>query len=111
MVMSLSLHEQALTAFLSQLQKSFSPHLEQVILFGSYSKGEALSDSDIDILIIISDEDFSLRRAIISLSAEIFLQYAVDISPKVLSLHDFELARKKNNLFIQKILSEGEIIV
>ncbi len=111
MIMSLSLHQQALTAFLTKLQKDYSPLLERIILFGSYSKGEALPESDIDVLIIITTEDFRLRRAIISLSAEIFLQYAVDISPKVLSLHDFELAQKRNNLFIQHILSEGEIIV
>ena len=109
--MSISLQKQALTDFITKLQQTYSPFLEKVILFGSYVRGEALKDSDIDVLVVIKDEDFHLRRAIISLSAEIFLQYFVDISPKVLSLHDFEMARDKKNLFITNILSEGEVIV
>ena len=82
-----------------------------MILFGSFSQGKSSPDSDIDLLIIITEEDFHIRRAIISLSADIFLQFGIDVSPKVLSLHDFNLAQKNNNLFIQNILSQGEVLV
>lgn len=109
--MSSSLHQQALSSFLRALQKDFSSSLEQVILFGSFSQGTSSPESDIDLLVIISQEDFHIRRAIISLSADIFLQYGIDVSPKVLSLEDFERAQKNNNLFIKSVLSEGEVLV
>lgn len=38
-----------------ELQKIYKRRLRQVILYGSYARGEATKDSDIDVAVILSD--------------------------------------------------------
>ena len=44
-----------LSTLLSQLSQHYQERLDRVILFGSYARGEATSDSDIDVLVILEE--------------------------------------------------------
>ena len=44
--------QSALTAFTRRMQQKYQP--EQVILFGSYARGEATDYSDVDVLVVSS---------------------------------------------------------
>ena len=41
----------------SELKKKFKEKLDKIILFGSYARGEYDSESDIDLLVLIDDEE------------------------------------------------------
>jgi len=64
--------------------------IEEVILFGSTARGEATVASDVDLLVITSEEDFRLRRNLIGLAYDILLETGVNLSVKVLSRDDAE---------------------
>ena len=78
------LEQQALQEFVYYLRKSNPDQVEVVALFGSKARGDSQRDSDIDILVILSQEDRSLRRAILKQAARISLEYDVLLSPRVI---------------------------
>jgi predicted nucleotidyltransferase len=50
-------HEKALAYALEQIQASpLAPYVTDVILFGSIARGNARFDSDVDLLMLVSDE-------------------------------------------------------
>ena len=63
--------ERALKTFVGRLQGSFPDQLHQVSLFGSKARGESDADSDVDVLIIINQDNRSLRREIIDIDSDL----------------------------------------
>lgn len=94
---------------ISELKGKFHDDLHSVILFGSYVKGTAQTYSDIDILIILnrkfanwmerSDLEIELRKRLYRTVGQ--------VSPKVGSLEELEIALKAYNPLILSILDSG----
>ena len=57
------------------LQKGYPAEVTRVVLFGSKARGDFQADSDIDLLVLVQHENWSLRNAIWSLAAAIELDY------------------------------------
>jgi uncharacterized protein len=95
----------ALDAFLTKAIYRWGDRIEEVILFGSTARGEATPSSDLDLLVITSEEDFRLRRSLIGLAYDIMLETGVNLSVKVLSRGDLE--RRRNSPFLKAVLAEG----
>lgn len=73
---------------ISLKMKNFVPEAE-TILYGSEARGEAMPDSDIDILVLLPDLDSNYkyverRSYILGLMYELSLASGVDISPIIL---------------------------
>ena len=81
------------------------------ILFGSEARGEALQDSDIDILILLDKEKITLhdRREVTYPLYDVELETGVIISPKVFSKQQWE-----TQLFItpfyHNVIKEGIVL-
>jgi predicted nucleotidyltransferase len=69
------------------------------------ARGTAVEDSDIDLLVVIDEEDFRLRRELVGLSFDILLETGGDLSVKVLSNRDFQT--HKSHSFLRNVLAEG----
>jgi len=82
--------ERALTAFVGRLQESFPDQIHQVSLFGSKARGESDPDSDVDVLVIIDQDNRSLRRDIIDIASDLSLEYDVLLSPRVISIQHWQ---------------------
>lgn len=82
-------------------------HAEKVILFGSYSTGEATEDSDVDIFIIApTDERFFERMAtVLELIRDLYK--GLPISPIILRPEEINQRLKVGDQFIQEILEKG----
>jgi len=91
--------------FADAVLKNFGDKIENIILFGSVARGKSNEESDIDILVIIKEEDFRIRRELIGMAFRVLLKTHNDISVKVLSKRDFDAA--VNISFIRHIRSEG----
>jgi len=80
---------------------------ERVILFGSYAKGEATEDSDVDILVIASAEErfFERMAKVLELTRDFYNGLA--LSPIVLRPEEIEQRIKIGDQFVQEILDKG----
>ena len=55
-----SLKKAALEEFIQDISQKFHDRLSSVILYGSYARGDALPDSDVDVLVVLnSSEDLN----------------------------------------------------
>jgi uncharacterized protein len=80
---------------------------KEIILYGSYAKGEETADSDIDIL-VISDtkERFHERQATVKRLLR-GLQNKVAFSPIVLTPLELDGRLRMNDAFIKEIMDTG----
>jgi uncharacterized protein len=80
---------------------------EKVILFGSYAKGNASKDSDVDLLVIAPTKErffermASVRRLIRD------LRDGLPVSPIVLTPGELEKRRAAGDPFVREILETG----
>ncbi|WP_297470711.1 nucleotidyltransferase domain-containing protein [Thermococcus sp.] len=92
---------QALDEFLRVLRKRFGDSIEEVILFGSYARGDYDEESDIDLL-IIGEVDFNELMDVVT---DILLKYGELISPIVIKPEEF---KRRKDSFIKTVMSEGK---
>jgi len=85
--------QRALQEFVAYLQKSVPDQIELVALFGSKARGDSQQGSDIDVLVILSQEDRELRREILRQAARFSLEYDVLLSPRVIGVERWEQMR------------------
>jgi predicted nucleotidyltransferase len=80
-----------LRAFLAGVRERFGPRVAEIRLFGSYARGDATEDSDVDCLVLLDRVDQDDDRAITNLAADLTWQMAgVVVSPMIMSVADFE---------------------
>ncbi len=83
--------ETTLHAFLAGVRERFGPRVAEIRLFGSYARGDATEESDVDCLILLDRVDQNDDRAITSLAADLTWQIAgVVVSPLTMSVAEFE---------------------
>ena len=97
--------KRAVEEFLKKATQKYGDRIRSVTLFGSVARGAAREESDIDILVVIDEEDFRLRRDLVGLSFDILLETGGDLSVKVLSDRDFQA--HKSYSFLKNVLAEG----
>ena len=98
---------QAIRLFVSQLADLLSPRLLEAVLFGSKARGDSGYWSDMDILVIVQEESWPLRREISRLAARISLDHDVLIGPRVIGQERWERMRQDRFRLYQNILVEG----
>jgi predicted nucleotidyltransferase len=80
---------------------------QKVVLFGSFARGDHHATSDIDLLIIKETKrPFTDRIGDVLALCD----YSIPLEPLVYTPSEFEKMRRENNLFIGKVLQEGEVI-
>jgi predicted nucleotidyltransferase len=99
--------EKAIETFVRRLRADFGQDLTDVRLYGSKARGEARSDSDLDILVLVTRSDYPLKHAILWLAAEISLAYNVLLSPRVVPPEAWRKMARANTLFFRAVQAEG----
>lgn len=95
-----------------KLKGIFGDKLKDVILFGSYARGDYDEESDIDVFVLVDMPDVELKgyiSVISSVTSEIDLEYDVLISVILKDINHFE-SWKKVVPFYLNILKEGRKI-
>ena len=92
----------------SKLPQVAEPYkLDLIVVFGSYAKGTATADSDIDLLVISeSKERFYERQASVRRLLRDLIK-RIPLSPIVLTHKELEYRKKLGDQFINEILETG----
>lgn len=82
---------------------------DKIYIFGSYAKGSAKKDSDIDILFIINKKE--LKTKIAAFCREISAISHVQINGIALTKKEFNEAKKKKEAFVTAIMQPSERLI
>ncbi|MEK6631066.1 MAG: nucleotidyltransferase domain-containing protein, partial [Acidobacteriota bacterium] len=86
-----ALVDATLHAFVAGVRERFGARVVAMRLFGSYARGNATEDSDVDCLVLLDPMDRDADRAITDLAADLTWQIAgVVVSPMTMSVGEFE---------------------
>jgi poly(A) polymerase Pap1 len=88
------------------IARQFTP--ERIILFGSYARGDAGPDSDVDLLVVMPHEEHASRKA-----AEITFRvhprrFALDLI--VRSPETLRQRMQMNDWFVRDLMREGRVL-
>lgn len=81
---------------------------ERVVLFGSYAKGSAHHDSDVDLFIIAESELPRFKRS--RMLYKLFRPYPFAMDLVVYTPQEVEKGKQSPISFVSRVLSEGEVI-
>ena len=99
---------QEISAYLRTISERLKKHYDcNVILYGSYAKGDATEDSDIDLLIIASTKEKFFERMATVRRILRDLRQGIPISPIVFTREEINQRKSKGDQFIQDILDGG----
>jgi predicted nucleotidyltransferase len=107
MALLTAIEQQAIQVFVQRLHERFPGEIRQVALFGSKARGDSGPWSDIDILITVREESWSLRGEISTLAADVSLEYNVLIGPRVIGLERWERMKQEGFSLYKNIVAEG----
>ena len=93
--------------FVERVRQQFDGQLVSIVLFGSRARGEAKSDSDMDVLVVMSSADPEVRRQIRYLAVEVWLEYGVYLSTRVWSQTHWHKLEELQTLLYQNIRRDG----
>ncbi len=90
----------------NELQKIYSDRLKEIILFGSYARGDFMDNSDIDIILLLEGvKDISTEREkYLPITGRLSLKYDTVIS---VIPFDFQVFHQKRTPLILNVNKEG----
>jgi len=99
--------EQIIKEFKEKAEKLYGKRLKNIILYGSYARGQATDDSDIDLAVILEGEVDPCREidVMIDLITDINLDFETLLSVYPLSVTDF---KQLNSPLLLNLRKEGK---
>ncbi|HIH69782.1 nucleotidyltransferase domain-containing protein [Methermicoccus shengliensis] len=98
--------KEVLEEFKKEIEKLYGDKLKEIMLYGSYARGDATEDSDIDLLIVLEGKVTHGKEIdrMIDIITEINLKYGVLISVYPVSEEDY---KKVNSPLLINVRREG----
>jgi predicted nucleotidyltransferase len=97
----------ALSAYARELRRRYGREVVELRLFGSFARGEADEDSDIDVAVVLEHVDWHTRGAVIDLATDVGLPFDLRISPTVFDRETWERWRREERPLVMDIEREG----
>jgi predicted nucleotidyltransferase len=99
--------QQVATAFASQMLREFDGQLVSAVLFGSRARGEAVPDSDMDVVVVMSSVNLETRREIHDIAADVWLEFGIFLSILVRSRAQWHRLEELQTQLYQNICRDG----
>lgn len=100
-------HRQVFEKFVETVKKNLGDSVEQILLFGSVARGEETRQSDIDVLLVVSDK--TVKEKIFDIAYDLMLQHDVYLSPKVIGEKEYQRMKEKETSFLKRIQPEATV--
>lgn len=97
----------AIEKFLHKAREVYGKEILQTALFGSKARGNATATSDIDLLLIVTNDNWIFQRALIELSAEIGLEQDVLFDLRIISLERWQQMSAMRSGLVRSIEKES----
>jgi type I restriction enzyme S subunit len=99
--------KEALSEYAQHLSTRFHRRLRFVRLFGSWARGEAREDSDIDVAVVIDGLTHGEWEEAVGDAVQQELAHGVTLSAYVISGEHFDLLLRRERRIVRDILEEG----
>jgi uncharacterized protein len=96
----------AVTEFKESLARDFG--LVRLVLYGSKARGDSDGESDVDLIVVLSDRpDWRAKREIYYRASKIGLEHDVLLQPVVFAEADFQSSRFRVTPLLRNVAAEG----
>ena len=99
--------EGAVADFARELRRRFGDDVLVVSVFGSYVRGEANEDSDVDIFVVLENLDWNRRAEVIDLATDIGMPRDLLLSPTTFDRATWDLWRSHERALVLDVEREG----
>jgi predicted nucleotidyltransferase len=93
--------------FAECLRERFGSELCDVQLFGSYARGTAGEDSDIDVFVVLERVDYAVQRDVYDIAGDLFADTGLLVSATVFARSLYETHRAQQRPLVAEIEREG----
>lgn len=93
----------AVEEFVQRVKEKHGDSVAEIILFGSYARGDYRKGSDVDLLVVWKGDEEEGWRSMTRIAFGVLLSHGAYISVKVVTPEDME----KDNTFIRNVRKEG----
>jgi len=100
--------EESISRYVSRIRDAFGDSINQVVLFGSYARGEAGPESDIDLMVITNDASWDTEYRLITMGYQLFPETGVMLSVKVRTSGEFD--QSGNISFLRNVKQDGVVV-
>ena len=97
----------ALTAFDERLRARLGDRVHEAKLFGSWARGEARPESDVDVWVLVDVHDEQTRHVPYEVAIEILVERGVDLAPTVMDEAEWRLLQARERRLARDIEREG----
>ena len=102
-----SLASTVVTRFAAELRRRFGDAVRDVRLFGSFARGDAHEDSDVDVAVVLERVDWATQREVIDLATDLGLPNDLSISPTLFDRATYERWRRQERPLVMDIERDG----
>ena len=77
---------QIMMEFAKEIKTIFGISLKDIIVYGSYARGDYSADSDVDVMVLVSSSEIEIKQKmdqVCECISQLLMKYGVDISPVI----------------------------
>lgn len=97
----------AVGRFAEELRRRFGDGVLDVRLFGSFARGEAYEESDVDVAVVLERADRRTRGEVIDIATDIGLPLELNLSPTIFDRETYERWRRQERPLVMDIERDG----
>ena len=91
----------------TRLAGLFGADLIDMRLFGSYARGHANEESDVDVFVLLRTAGWRERKAVLDIAGDLFAESGLLVSPTVFDVARYEEWRRQQRPLVMDIEREG----